>query len=102
MISIASANQPLLIALAVVAFIVLVVALYTWSVRKGKRHLADHLLAHNIDTLATSFRLFPPARLFLHSRKRDMWFTVTLADGSTKYARVRMSVITGNSVELFD
>lgn len=87
---------------AVAGFIALVIALYTWTVRKGKRHLAGHLLAHNIDTAVTSFRLFPPLRLFLHSRRGDMWFTITRPDGKTMYARVRQNVITGNSVELFE
>lgn len=102
MILTASPGGPFLVALVVAAFIALVIALYTWAVRKGKRHLADHLLAHNIDAAATSFRLFPPVRLFLHSRRHDMWFTITLPDGKTAYARVRRSVITGNSVELFE
>jgi len=94
--------EPLLIVLAVVGFIVLFVGLYAWAVGRGRRYLTEHLREADIEVTSMSFRLFPPAKLLVNSRKRAMWFTLTHADGKTTYARVMMSFITGNSVELFD
>ncbi|MBL7221114.1 MAG: hypothetical protein ISS69_13435 [Phycisphaerae bacterium] len=94
--------EPLLIGLAVVGFVVLFVGVYAWAVGRGRRFLTEHLRGKKIEVTSMSFRLFPPAKLIIHSRKRAMWFTLTGADGKTTFARVQMSFITGNSVTLFD
>ncbi|MBT3202257.1 MAG: hypothetical protein HN350_20345 [Phycisphaerales bacterium] len=97
-----ASTQPMLMVLGVVGFVVLFVGLYAWAVGRGRKYLTEHLNEAGIEITSMSFRLFPPAKLIVHSRKRAMWFTITRTDGGTTHARVMMSFITGNSVKLFD
>ena len=85
-----------------ILFVIVFVGMYAWAVSKGRKALMDQLEKLNRRPLAVSFRLFPPARLIFHNRKRDMWFTITEDDGRVQFARVRFVFLTCTGIDFFD
>jgi hypothetical protein len=83
-----------------------IIPLLWWMFKRGKANadkaLRERLAELRLEPESMKASMFPPAKHTLRHRKRDLWYTLKMPDGATKYARIKMFMLKVISIDMFD
>ena len=100
------AKNEAVIFIGVFLAVIVVTVLLWWLYQKCKvaadLALGRHLGKLGLEPTDIKSSWFPPAKLLPHHRKGVLWYTITLKDGSKKYARIYMLLTKVISLKMFD
>ena len=101
MVAVTSDNALILTLILVLFGVFPLVIVLRWDrVDRHRRHLSEELKRRGIAFLKVRYRPWFPFRQIRHIWRGYLWFTVTTPNDRELTARVRKSILLGNTVEL--